>query len=63
MKEKRGNALKKKINVSSYLNPGCNGGQWVFPSLLQDGVHPAVMKLGRGEISFPDPFSEKYITC
>ena len=46
MKEKRGNALKKN-NVSPYLNLGCNGGQWMLPSLLQDHVHLAVTKLGK----------------
>jgi hypothetical protein len=37
----------KKINESSYLNPGYNGGQWVFPYLLEVHVHPAVVKLER----------------
>lgn len=52
MKEKRGTAFLKKF-ISSYLNPGGNGGQWVFPSLLEALVHLAMMKLGRKRWDFP----------
>lgn len=38
---------EKKPNESSYLNPGYDGGQWVFPHLLQVSVPPAVVKLER----------------
>lgn len=46
IKEKRSIAFKE-INESSYLNPDCNGGQWMIPSFLWDHVDMVVIKLER----------------